>query len=241
MTPQALLAAHNIHLASTAPGRYYTICPQCSAKRSNAHQKNKVLGVTITADDSVHWGCNHCGWIGPENGTGNGRGGNNLTTYDYQDASGTVTFQKVRAYDKNGEKFFWLRKPDGNGGWIKDTAGVDTKVLYRLPEIVEAVANGQTIAVVEGEKDANNLWRIGIPATCNAQGASELGKRPKWIRGHSEHRRAQRQRCAWLCPRRRDLHSVARHCQARAPTRPGIALAKHAGQGRRVRLVGGRA
>jgi putative DNA primase/helicase len=186
MTPQALLAAHNIHLASTAPGRYYTICPQCSAKRSNAHQKNKVLGVTITADDSVHWGCNHCGWIGSEKGTGNGRGGNNLTTYDYQDASGTVTFQKVRAYDKNGEKFFWLRKPDGNGGWIKDTAGVDTKVLYRLPEIVEAVANGQTIAVVEGEKDANNLWRIGIPATCNAQGASELGKRPKWIRGHSE-------------------------------------------------------
>ena len=38
MTPQDLLAKHNIHLASTAPGRYYTTCPQCSAKRSKAHQ-----------------------------------------------------------------------------------------------------------------------------------------------------------------------------------------------------------
>ena len=115
MTPQDLLAAHNINLASTAPGRHYTTCPQCSAKRSKAHQKNKVLGVTVDAN-GAHWGCNHCGWTGPEkgtgtNGSGNGRGSNNLTTYDYQEADGTVTFQKVRAYDKDGKKFFWLRDP----------------------------------------------------------------------------------------------------------------------------------
>ena len=77
MTPQDLLAKHNIHLASTAPGRYYTTCPQCSAKRSKAHQRNKVLGVTVDAN-GAHWGCNHCGWTGPEkghgtNGSGNGR------------------------------------------------------------------------------------------------------------------------------------------------------------------------
>jgi hypothetical protein len=190
MTPQDLLAKHNIHLASTAPGRYYTTCPQCSATRTKAHQKNKVLGVTIDAN-GAYWGCNHCGWTGPEKGGGgNGRGGNDLTTYDYQDASGTVTFQKVRAYDKNGEKFFWLRKPNGNGGWIKGVANVNTKVLYRLPEIIEAIKDGQTIAIVEGEKDADNLWRIGIAATCNAHGATDVinkpTAKPKWTKDHSE-------------------------------------------------------
>ena len=189
MTAQDLLAKHNIHLASTAPGRYYTTCPQCSANRSKAHQLNKVLGVTVDAD-GAHWGCNHCGWTGPEKGNGtnggNGHGRNHLTTYDYQDADGTVTFQKVRAYDKDGEKFFWLRRPDGNGGWGKGTANVNTKVLYRLPEIVEAISNGQIIAIVEGEKDVDNLWRIGIAATCNAHGASEPGKRPKWTKDQSD-------------------------------------------------------
>lgn len=77
MTPDELLAAHNIHLASSAPGRYYTTCPQCSAERSKARQKSKVLGVTVDAN-GARWGCNHCGWTGPEKGSSangsNGRG-----------------------------------------------------------------------------------------------------------------------------------------------------------------------
>jgi putative DNA primase/helicase len=150
-----------------------------------------VLGVTITANDSVHWGCNHCSWTGPEKGGGgNGHAGDSLTTYDYQEADGTVTFQKVRAYDKNDEKFFWLRRPDGNGGWIKGVTGINTKALYRLPEIIEAIRNGQTVAIVEGEKDVDNLWRIGIAATCNAHGATDVIKnptaKPKWTKEHSE-------------------------------------------------------
>jgi hypothetical protein len=42
------------------------------------------------------------------------------------------------------------------------------------------------VVVVEGEKDANNLRALGVIATSNAHGASELGKRPKWTRAHSE-------------------------------------------------------
>ena len=193
MTPDDLLTKYNINLASIAPGRYYTTCPQCSAKRSKAHQRNKVLGVTIDAK-GAHWGCNHCGWTGPEkdasNGANGGNGRDRNITYDYQDASGTVTFQKIRAYDKNGEKKFWLQRPDGNGGWNKGVAGVDTKIIYRLPEIIELIANGQVIATVEGEKDADKLWRAGIPATCNAHGATDVTKnpkaRPKWTKHHSE-------------------------------------------------------
>ena len=39
--------------------------------------------------------------------------------------------------------------------------------------------------VAEGEKDVDNLWRLGFAATCNAHGASELGKTPKWYASHS--------------------------------------------------------
>jgi putative DNA primase/helicase len=50
----------------------------------------------------------------------------------------------------------------------------------------EAIALGRRIAVAEGEKDVDNLWSIGIPATCNAHGASQPDKAPKWTRKHSE-------------------------------------------------------
>ena len=48
------------------------------------------------------------------------------------------------------------------------------------------MALDRTIFVVEGEKDVDKLWAIGVPATCNAHGASEPDKKPKWQRAHSE-------------------------------------------------------
>jgi hypothetical protein len=65
MTPQELLAANGIALESTAAGRYYTTCPQCSHKRKPAHKKLKCLGITINAE-GVKWGCNHCDFKGGE-------------------------------------------------------------------------------------------------------------------------------------------------------------------------------
>jgi Protein of unknown function (DUF3631) len=187
MTAAELLAKHGISLPSTAPGRYYTTCPNCSATRSRAHQSNRVLGVSIESDDSVHWGCNHCGWTGPEKGTGgNGRDGERFAaTYDYTDAAGKILFQKVRNPPGHAPRF-WLRRPDGKGGWIIGTKGVNTGILYRAPDVARAITEGRVLAVVEGEKDANCVRALGITATCNAHGASELGKRPKWTRAHSE-------------------------------------------------------
>jgi hypothetical protein len=132
----------------------------------------------------VNWGCNHCGWTGPEKGAGksngNGWGGGFAATYDYHDAAGVLRFQKVRN-PPGSEPPFFMRRPDGNGGWINDTKGVNKALLYRIDEVNEAIALGRRIAVVEGEKDADNLWAIGIPATCNAHGASDPRKkqRPK--------------------------------------------------------------
>jgi AAA domain len=186
MTVENLLAANKISgIRSTAHGRYYVTCPRCSSKRSKAHQREKVLGVTIDGT-GAHWGCNHCGWTGPERGTGNGanghaRGNENLTTYDYFDEHGELLFQKVRGANKK----FWQRKRDGAGGWT-NKLGDTRKVIYRLPEVNEAIAAGHAVVVVEGEKDADNLWHIGVPATCNPDGASEPDKKPKWRAAYSE-------------------------------------------------------
>jgi hypothetical protein len=179
-TPNELLRAYNINISSTAPGRYYTTCPKCSAGRMRSHQKSKVLGVTINGN-GAHWGCNHCGWTGPQEGNGFDRGAENIVTYDYLDENGVLLFQKVRGPRKK----FWQRKPDGAGGWV-NKLGDTRKVIYRLPEVNEAIAAGYTIICVEGEKDADNLWKIGIPATCNPDGASEPGQAAKWRPEYSE-------------------------------------------------------
>src|SRR5262245_5314710 len=174
-------------------GRYYGCCPRCSAQRSTAANRGaKVLGITID-DIGVKWGCNHCGWTGGGYFKGNskGRGGDFAATYDYHDAEGRLRFQKVRNL-AGREPRFWLRRPDGNGGWINNTKGVDTNLLYRLPEVNEAIGLAHEIAVVEGEKDANRMWSIGIPATCNAHGAAKPNQRPKWTAAHSEQLRGAR-------------------------------------------------
>ncbi|MPZ36595.1 MAG: hypothetical protein GEU95_00800 [Rhizobiales bacterium] len=69
MTVDELLREYNINLPSDAPGRYYTVCPQCSHTRKPGNQKLKCLGVTI-GNDRVGFGCNHCGWTGPSKGDG---------------------------------------------------------------------------------------------------------------------------------------------------------------------------
>jgi hypothetical protein len=95
--------------------------------------------------------------------------GGNLT-YDYTDESGTLLFQVVRLPPKR----FRQRRPDkrSRGGWSWSVKGV-RKVPYRLCELIEHVAQGHTILIVEGEKDCDNLRRLGVPATTNAGGAGK--------------------------------------------------------------------
>jgi putative DNA primase/helicase len=96
-------------------------------------------------------------------------------TYDYDDEDGILLFQVVRMFPKR----FWQRRPDGNGDWVKGL-GQTRRVLYRLREVLEAVADRRTIFVVEGEKDVDALVAVGEVATCNPMGAG------KWRREHAE-------------------------------------------------------
>jgi putative DNA primase/helicase len=182
---EELLEANHIALDDFSPGRHYTVCPECSAQRSNAHRTLKCLGVTIETDGKVFWGCNHCGMTGPEKGAGVKSNGADLITYVYRDVAGVTRFRKVRNLPGRPGPRFWLEQPDGRAGWTKGTKGVDTSVLYRANEIAKAIAEGRAIVIVEGEKDADSLWRVGFAATCNAHGASEPGKKPKWYASHS--------------------------------------------------------
>jgi hypothetical protein len=91
-----------------------------------------------------------------------------VSAYRYVDESDNLLFEVVR-YDPKG---FRQRRPDGAGRyrWVLD--GV-RRVLYRLPEITEAVALEKTIFVVEGEKDVEALRAINLIATTNPQGAGK--------------------------------------------------------------------
>jgi hypothetical protein len=185
MSAQQLLDAHDIKLTLGPPGQYYSLCPQCTAKRKKEHQKRKVLGVYLEPNGKVKSHCNHCNWSGPPKSNYSAKP--ELPFYIYRDSAGVARFRKVR--NRPGrEPRFWLEQPDGSGGWEKGVEGVDTTILYRADEIRKAIDAGHIIYVVEGEKDADNLRKLGIPATCNAHGASDPRQKnfkPKWYKCHS--------------------------------------------------------
>jgi len=89
-------------------------------------------------------------------------------TYDYTDAGGELLFQVVRYQPKD----FRQRRPDGEGGWVWKMEGVQ-HVLFRLPDVLAAVAAGRTIYITEGEKAALSLAAFGITATCSPGGAGK--------------------------------------------------------------------
>jgi len=134
-------------------------------------------------------------------------------TYPYHDEHGTHLYDVVRFEPKD----FRQRRADGT--W--KMAGV-RRVPYRLPDLTGVAS----CFIVEGEKDADALAALGLPATCNAGGAS------KWQPEHSATLKAIG--LARVCvlpdndaPGRAHAHDVARHCQAagietRILTLPGL-------------------
>ncbi|MFC2172898.1 hypothetical protein ACFLU6_09750, partial [Acidobacteriota bacterium] len=96
-------------------------------------------------------------------------------TYDYQTATGELLYQKVRYQPKD----FRIRRPDGNGGYVWNLNGIE-RVLYNFPNVLKAIEADETVFIVEGEKDADNLNRLGLTATTNIEGAG------KWKDEYSE-------------------------------------------------------
>lgn len=101
------------------------------------------------------------------------------TIYPYTDEQGRELFQVMRFRRADGKKDFRQRHRDENYQWNWTMTGV-RRVLYHLPEVVEAVRNGQEVWLVEGEKDVETLRSHGVVATCNPMGAG------KWLPEYTE-------------------------------------------------------
>ncbi len=91
-----------------------------------------------------------------------------VKSYDYTDVDGNLVFQSCRLEPKS----FRQRRKDEAGEWIWNLNGIDP-VLYRLPDVLEAVAAERRIFIVEGEKDADALSELGFTATTNPMGAGK--------------------------------------------------------------------
>ncbi len=96
-------------------------------------------------------------------------------TYDYHDADGKVIFQVVKFKPKS----FAQRRPGDAGDWVWNLRGVKP-VLYHLLQVKEAISKGSIIFLPEGEKDADNLIKLGVDATTSPMGAG------KWKESYSK-------------------------------------------------------
>lgn len=93
-----------------------------------------------------------------------------IAEYDYQDEQGTTLYRVLRFDPKD---FRQCRIENGKTVW--NLEGV-RRVLYRLPEIVQA----KEVCITEGEKDVATLSGLGFVSTCNCGGAG------KWLQAYTE-------------------------------------------------------
>jgi hypothetical protein len=82
--------------------------------------------------------------------------------YDYTDVTGGTVLRSV------------YRTPSKD--FRQSIADKSTVPLYRLPEVVKAIADGQTVYLVEGEQDADTLETLGVVATTAPMGAGNFGQ-----------------------------------------------------------------
>src|SRR5690348_4381039 len=77
----------------------------------------------------------------------------------YRDAAGEVIYHRIRARDRDGEKWIRPMRLNGHGYELGEPAFPNGKPLYKLDRIAENAA--APIWVVEGEKAAGALTKLG--------------------------------------------------------------------------------
>lgn len=106
----------------------------------------------------------------------------NVKRYPYTDGDGNVLYEVIRQQFRlpdgswqlgksgNPKKSFWQRRPDGAGGWINSLGDVQ-HTIFRRPAVEQAIAEGKTVYLAEGEKDVETLEAWGLVGTTNSGGA----------------------------------------------------------------------
>lgn len=107
-------------------------------------------------------------------------------SYPYIDLSGALRLEVLRIHHRNVDgtfvikedgrrkKSFSQRQPDPAkpGAWLYNIDGAEL-IPYRLPELVEAIASGRLVVIVEGEACVNAMTAIGVVATTASGGAGK--------------------------------------------------------------------
>ena len=182
-----LLGEPNQRLSSISEHRYGmngSLSIDIETGRFYDHETKTGGGVLDLISRETH--CDHQGavlWMREhgflEQQQSNGKStslGKEVAHYDYVDEDDKLLFQVVRFEPKT----FRQRHKDSTGTWTWSVKGVRV-VPYRLPDVIEAISYDRTVFIVEGEKDVENLRKIGLTGTCNPGGAG------KWRAEMSEH------------------------------------------------------
>lgn len=128
-----------------------------------------------------------------------------VATYPYNDEEGVLRYEVVRYEPKRfaqrrpvvsgstsgpwvwglrGQAYFrlpgrsdWLPRRSRDERPAEEVAEFpeEERILYRLGDVLNAIEDGETIFVVEGEKDVHNLQSLGLVATCNPGGSGKWG------------------------------------------------------------------
>jgi len=96
----------------------------------------------------------------------------NTAFYIYHDPEGQPVMGVSRFNTKDNKKGFCQYRYLGCDKWTK---GLDNTppMLYNLPAIIQAIKAGETIFIVEGEKDCESLKEIGLIVTTSPMGAGK--------------------------------------------------------------------
>lgn len=159
---------------------YTAFCPVHEADgHDHSPSLNFEAGKKADVVMKCHAGCDYHqirAALGLEPAKLNGKRRRIDATYHYRDASGKAAFEKIRYEPKD----FRIRHRDASGAEVwKLPSGVEPP-LYRLPDIMKAIAQGEPVYLVEGEKDADRLAAAGLCATTNYDGAAKGNHKPKW-------------------------------------------------------------
>jgi DNA primase len=92
--------------------------------------------------------------------------------YYYQDELGNIVYKICRRewMDNGKRKKDFMAYTKVNSSWSFGIKGT-RHVIYKLPEVLEGIKNDKTIFFVEGEKCADEIFKLGQVATTTAFGA----------------------------------------------------------------------
>lgn len=94
-----------------------------------------------------------------------------VETYNYIDADDEIRYRVARFEPKD----FRPQTTNDHGKTWQAGYNGRQRILYRLPAVLAAVAAGDPVYVVEGEKDADRLAAAGVCATTSPGGAKAWG------------------------------------------------------------------